>query len=429
MNIILISMDTVRADHLSCYGYALPTTPNLDRIASEGVLFEQAFCHVAGTWLSHSTMFTGNHLFELPWDDPDMWNNKTFQRSFIYKLDSAGATLVECLSSSGYRTAGFVSGVNLSKCWSFDRGFKVYDDIVHQNDLPHRLMRRLFKVPPYRRCDKTCDLALSWLDSVDKTDNFFLFIHFMDAHTPRFAHRGPLRLRGGSRYDQAIALIDHQIGRLADKLNELDLASQTLFIITSDHGECFGERGLPVGHGKDLLEHSIHVPLIMRCHNLNCGQLRYRGVVRQIDLMPTILDILNIDRPETVEGSSLKPLFSGKQLDLTCFCFALAEPYIVAKYNPGVDPGNLSGPLIGIRTRDWKFFRLACHEPAYRELYNITEDPDEQVNLIEQEPDLAKQLENKLMTQYQRLLDYSGYQKIEPDKAVAEQLRALGYIE
>ncbi len=312
-NVVLIVVDTLRADHLSCYGYPYNTSPAIDEIASHSVVFENAFSQIPFTPPSHWSLMTGLYPFRhrqyLPQDTGE---NLT--------------TLAELLKARGYSTAAFVSSFMV-------RGIKKGFDIF---ELPMNVSSRnpRFKAP--RNATATTDAALKWL-SQNRDRKFFLFVHYFDVHSP---YRPPLEFdvfnysksgiysdkrydRAGikgnlrdniAKYDGEILYVDSNIGRIADKVKEYGIENKTVFIITSDHGECFGEHSLSefgykstkhcLFHGKTLFDEEVHVPLVVYVPGVE-RETRVKDIVELVDVMPAVMRLLGFGGLSGIDGRGL----------------------------------------------------------------------------------------------------------------------------
>ena len=242
-HIILISIDTCRADYLSCYGYKSKTTPNIDALAAEGVLFENAISPVPQTLPAHSSMFTGT----IP-PYHGVHDNEG------YRLDESNVTLAEILTDAGFTTGAAISAFPLDSKFGIDQGFESYNDYFETTLEGHPLEQR--------RGGETTDVALDWLKK-NKDKRFFFFLHYFDPHQA-YDPPEPFASRFASDlYAGEIAYTDHCIGKVVDKLKELGIYDSTLIIITSDHGEMLGEHG-EVTHTYFIYQSAIKVPLIFK---------------------------------------------------------------------------------------------------------------------------------------------------------------------
>ncbi len=388
-NIVLIVLDTVRADHLSSYGYPLPITPNLDRLASRGVLFENAVAPSSWTLPSVGSMFTGllPHQHGANWAVP---------------LDTAPKTLAEILESRGYETVGFNGNPAYGLAgWGIGQGFGLYydDSFTVRHNLAATLVGRTLIQP---LCDRlihydsfdrrnACEVnrdVFSWLRR-RSTRPFFLFVNYFDAHYPYFPpppydrrfgkisealirHAGNFEYRGHvpkppageqaaliTAYDNCLAYLDDQVGKLLQVLSSSPEWPNTVVIITADHGESFGEHA-SYGHGVDLYREVLHVPLILFGPGIPVGR-RITNLASTRELFPTLLELAMGPR-EPFGGSSLRRLWTLDSQTQADDDQALAE--------------LITG--ISLTTSEWHFIYYA---DGRSELFHWRSDPQEQVNL------------------------------------------------
>ena len=349
-SVLLISIDTLRADHLGCYGYPRQTSPNLDRLARESAVFEYAFAPCSYTVPSFTSMMTSR------WPS---WHTAKFFFQAPQALTPEMVPLAELMAAYGYRTAAFISTIILSRENSgLDRGFEVYNDNVTVPELN----RPMFL---YRRANDTINVAAKWLEEI-KDEPFFLWVHLMDVHgpynppspydakfiqdnqiltpfdrlhlplikTPVTRSCAPKNYIPGipayqvlgletepssdqnefpkyqsrfrhylDRYDGAIAYVDLAIGRFLAFLKSKGRYDDTIVIVHSDHGEAFGEQGVFFFHGLTVTRDQIHVPLIIKTPHLAPG--RYTTPVSLCDVMPFLVDVLDLDPPDGLMGRSL----------------------------------------------------------------------------------------------------------------------------
>jgi len=474
-NIVLITMDTVRTDHLSCYGYGKTTTPNLDTFAREGVLFRNAYATSSWTLPSHASMFTGQYPSvhgadhrsgTIPGGEKKAGLKEIMLRNFS-RLSDEKKTLAEFLSERGYRTAGVVGGIFCASLFGLDQGFDYYDDEIPFFNIRFFLIYQVIDLfisaedffTQYGYMGKRIashlnESAFAWLDK-HQGQPFFLFINYMDAHTPYLPPppfeesfgriekacimgksaqgtksfvaaqtnlinsvlNGSHRLTSDEKelllalYDGGILCIDYHLGLLFDKLKALKAYDKTLIIITSDHGEAFGEHN-QMDHGLTLYEEVLRVPLIIKYPAF----YPRRGVIEKrvslVDLMPTVLSFLNVPVPEGIDGAAIghsdHPLIGELILG------------IAQKYHKG------SGDLRTVYQENYKFIWSSS---GSHELYNLGEDPGEENNLLETFPHKVQAME-KMLNQWlttNNLLDLKK-ETVTIDKSTEEKLRALGYV-
>jgi arylsulfatase len=316
-NVILISIDTLRSDHLSSYGYPLKTSPNMDRIAREGVLFKNSIVQAPWTYPSHSSMLTSMYPSALGYKFPG-------NDDFSTEIPSAATTLAEILKYNGYLTFSFNGGANVASRRGFSKGFSYYNEkwvsdieVVYQN-------------------------VTDWISSHQK-DKFFLFFHTYEVHEFKktdheiFSHttlnNPDVLKRDIALYDSRIKLVDNYLGLLDQFLKSHKLKRKTLIIITSDHGIAFYEHGL-FGHGFYLYDELLKVPLIFSLPSALPKNMIVNKQVQIVDIMPTILDLLKIPNRVPLAGKSLRPFFEGKEEERTAFSEATYfDPHVKAQ-NP-----------------------------------------------------------------------------------------------
>jgi arylsulfatase A-like enzyme len=383
-SVILITLDTTRADYLPPYGGQVPL-PAIERLAREGVVFDQAIAPAPLTLPSHTSLFTGR----IPPAHGARVNGLT-----------AGGTMPvfpERLRAAGYRTAAFVGSIVLDGERGLRQGFDVYDDVNH--GFGGRRLRR--------PANEVVDAALGWLAPVLQSADaspFFLWVHLYDAHAP---HQLPAQSGAsvsGDSYADAIAFMDSQIGRLVQALEDRQALHRTAIVVAADHGESLGEHG-ERGHGIFVYESALRVPLIVRWPGVE--PRRVPDLVQLIDVAPTILALEGLEAPP-MDGVSLAPALSGRPAGART---AYAESVFPIRY--GWSP---------LRTvRDTRFKLIEAPRP---ELYDLASDPHELRNLYDSEPPAAARLEAKLRTfgPPERQVTAS------PDGPAREQLASLGYV-
>jgi arylsulfatase A-like enzyme/Tfp pilus assembly protein PilF len=398
LNVILISVDTLRPDRLGCYGYPAGTSPNVDRLAAEGVTFDDAMSSVPLTLPSHTSMLTG--LYPLSHGVRD---NGT------YTLGPELVTAAEVFKEAGYATAAFIGAFVLDSRYGLDQGFDFYDD-----DLSGGRQLSAFGYIE-RTADAVTRAAARWL--VDAPEPFFAFIHYYDPHTP---YEAPQAYRGRfplSPYDAEIAFTDHEVGELIDTLESLELLERTLIVFVSDHGEGLGEHG-EATHGYLVYEPTLRVPFIMRFPGDSDLGRRDRGghiaaPVRLIDVTPTLIDAAGLKPGARMDGRSLLPLLRGESLPPEFCYFETFYPYFAYRWSP----------LRGVRFNEWKYI-LAPQD----ELYDLRTDGVEALNLVDAEGETAAELKTALkhLMSTETAAGASGETQMSAEEA--RRLSALGYI-
>lgn len=366
-SLLLVTLDTVRADRLGGYGYAAAETPTLDRLAREGVRFAAASTNAPLTLPAHASLLTGL----LP-PRHGLRNNGAGRLPEV-------PTLAAVLAAAGYRTAAFVSSFVLDRRFGLDRGFAVYDDAVERD------AGGGVALDAERRGDRTVERALAWLaseaaETLDRQRPFFLWVHLYDAHAP-YAPPAPYDSRHRGRpYDGEIAFADAQVGRLVAELERRGLAGRTLVAVAADHGEALGEHG-ELTHGLLLYEPTLRVPLLLRGPGLAAGAV-VETPVSLADLGPTLAGLLG--RP-LAPASDVSTAASAAALDGRDLSAALrrgAEPAPADVYAETRYPAlfGWSG-LAALRRRHFKY--VAAPAP---ELYDLARDPGERSNLAAGQP-------------------------------------------
>ena len=376
-NVLLISIDTLRADHLGCYGSKEARTTNIDSLARSGVLFKNVVSPAPFTLPSHVSMMTGlippAHGVQ---DNGSFYLNKNI------------STIAEVFHAKGTRTAAFIGAFPLDSRFGMDQGFELYDDqyptVNNVNEI----------TMPERPAEEVTNAALNWLQT-KKQARWFAFVHYFDPHFP---YKGS--------YKEEVERVDQQIGKLLKFLKENALEQKTLIVLTADHGESLGEHKEQT-HGIFAYESTLRIPLIFSPFKPKTVESR----VRLIDVAPTILDLQKLSFPSRTQGNSLvKWLQGGSQTEYDSYFEALSF-YLNAGW----------APLRGFYSGSMKYIEL----PA-RELYDISKDPAEKVNLCSD-----KQLCNLWQAKFSSHFRPFSNQQAQPavmSKETIEQLKALGYI-
>jgi arylsulfatase A-like enzyme/Flp pilus assembly protein TadD len=397
-NVLFIIIDTLRADHLGCYGDKEIKTPNIDSIAKEGTLFQNAITQAPLTFPSHTTMFTSTYP-----QQSNAWDNGS------YRLASSEVTLAQILQDKGYATGAFVSTVVLDAKYGLNRGFQTYDDAIGKNQ-GDRVIKFM---DDERTADQTAPLAIKWLkDNKDK--KFFLWVHFYDPHGIYNPPSPYKEMYKNDLYSGEVSFADHYVGKVLSTLKELGLKDKTLIVFAGDHGEGLGEHG-ETGHGIFVYDETLKVPLIFSYPKLIAQDRVVKEQVRLIDIMPTILDLVNIKKNKEIQGQSLAGILKGEEKPQDRTAFSVTR-YAQIHFN--------WSEMQSWRTKDWKYIKST--EP---ELYNISKDPDELVNLIDKRKDIAKSMEKDLDEFFKKTAAPEKKEnKIEVDEQTKKQLMSLGYV-
>ena len=293
-HLLLITLDTTRADRIGCYRYSKARTPVLDALAAAGVRCEHAYTVAPLTLPAHSSLFTGLY----PVENGIRTNGRG-------RLDDAIPTLAEVLRRQGYDTSAFVGSFVLNGKFGLDRGYNTYDDDF-ASDYPTNDALHV-----ERTGASVVDAALEWLKA-PRSRPFFCWVHLFDPHSPYLAHADLFGDEFAERpYDAEIAYVDQQVGRLLEFLQRCGLESETLVVVVGDHGEGLGEH-LEQTHSMMLYNSTMHVPLIFRHPTRLAGGRRLAANVSMVDISPTILDLLEVADPRKISGKSLKPGAAGE---------------------------------------------------------------------------------------------------------------------
>lgn len=410
-NVILISIDTLRADHLGIYGYSRDTSPNIDRFAHGAVFFADPIAQASSTIPSHGSIFTSLHPSH---------HGALYNKGFILSDDSL--TIAEILSENGYTTVSFNDGGLMSADFGFGQGFDVYDSTEYKSDFETR-------VAP----------AKTWLAD-DREQPFFLFLHSYEVHLPLDPDRryvdlfesgygGTLpdhlsekvlrQIRGSdikitdddldhivALYDATIRSMDAAFEDLIGFLKDNDLYDTSLIIFTSDHGEEYGERGRIAVHGPTLHDEVIRVPLIVKMPYDRFAGTVVEQHVGSIDIVPTILDVLGIEAPSHFEGASLMHLVRG----------------IESKARPILSE-TLKGKLASLRDGSWKLHRGS----RASRLFDLATDPSESTDVAADHEETV----DRMLAEIEKIQSSRPSKRTarEPDERKRERLRALGYID
>jgi len=400
-NVVLVTLDTMRADHLGSYGYADARTPNLDALAARGALFSGATTTAPLTLPAHSSIMTGTYP---AYHGVRINGNAALGRS--------QQTLAEIFSASGYATGAFVGAFVLDGRWGLNQGFARYDD---RFDLEKHKHLDLGAVQ--RPGNEVVDAALGWLDDHER-DAFFAWVHLYDAHTP-YEPPEPFRSEFGGRglaglYDGEIAFADQQVGRLLSWLKVNGLEEKTIVVVVGDHGEGLGSHGEGT-HGYFVYDYALHVPLIVATPFRVLGGVKVTSPVSIVDIFPTVLALTGIDGGAEVQGHSLVPRMFEPGKEVKTYA-----------YGESMTPNLQYGwsPLHCLRSSRYKLIRAPRPE-----LYDLAADPGETRDVIARHPAEA----DELMRALDRLMEETARGAPAPeaadlDKQTVASLAALGYV-
>ena len=436
-NVLFVTLDTTRADHLGCYEpQRSGDTPNLDALAADGVQFRTCVSASASTPISHASMLTGLYPFQ--------HGVRVIYARSGYRLPRDVPYLPDVLADAGWQTAAFLSSFTVSEFYGFDRAFGTFDSGLTRaaGDVLHAEAdgRYMWAVSAnQRRSDKTTDAAIAWLDKLDADQPFCMWVHYWDPHDadrdapettppPEFfqpfllaAERTPMGV-ARAMYRAEVAYMDSQFGRLINRLKETGRYDNTIIVAVADHGQGLGEHNW-WGH-RLLYEEQIHLPLIVRVPGWP-GSRRVDTLVRSVDVYPTILDALGMTPPGPMAGVSLRGLMHDEPEELR---LAYAEALIKFDMNSRLqDERPKDGNLYCGTDGTWKLIWNLDY-PAASELYKVREDPDEANNLFAPDHPQVQRL--------RRFLEGFHAFRTEPFAATAEgvdeealrALESLGYV-
>lgn len=388
-NVLLITIDTLRADRLSCYSRQHVQTPNMDSLAERGVLFSRAFANTSTTLPSHANILLGVS---------PLYHGVHDNLRFIVRQDFL--TLAEHLKANGYSTEAFVGAYPLDSRFGLNQGFDAYDD-----DYPRDHDQQLTALE--RRAEPVIDKALEGIESLKSP--WFVWIHCYDPHLPYEPPEPFLTQFKKNPYDGEVAYVDFAVGKLLNYFKENHLFESTMIILTGDHGESLGQHG-ETSHGFFAYNTTVWVPLIVIVPDGK--QKREELYVSHLDIFPTVCDVVGVKKPSFLQGSSLLPVLKGKSLPDRPIFFESMYPY----YSHGW------APLRGYIYRKEKFI-----DSPIPELYDLEKDFDESVNLatINKNDRYLKQLEEIIRDQFS---PESILSKEKPDREALEKLSSLGYV-
>ena len=433
-NVLLITLDTLRADYLGCYGHPWIQSPAVDRLALDGVAFDTAISQAPSTTPSHCSIMTSLYPF-----DHDAENGKPMRRGLI--------TLADVLRANGYETVAFTSATTTRSInTGLQQGFDHYGDSLvswseffGRDEFQQLIIFYVLGVAKDSQIpgEVVTDRALRWLKNRSNKP-FFVWLHYFDPHYPYGSpppFRGMYRGKAADglpmsdpreRYAEDITYADYQLGRFVNALKKLGLYDKSLIVVTGDHGEAFGEKHGDIceaGHDHYLYDTTQRVPLVIKPAGARLLGRRVSDQVELIDLAPTILDLLDIDTPRSFRGQSLAGLLEGRPSPYPprdAYSFNVVRVRGAAKYEVSF------AQQIAVRSPEWKFItRPRLNE---QELYNLLEDPAETTNVAGAHPELVQQRIAQVAPLWDATRDSSQdpHQRLAP--ALVRQLQALGYL-
>ena len=399
LNVLLVTLDTTRADHIGVYGFDQVDTPVIDGLAARGVTFMRAYASTPLTLPSHTSLFTGTHP---PYHG--------VRDNGVHVAPEGLQTLAESFQQAGYRTGAFVGAFVLDSRWGLAQGFDRYFD---EFELPKQ--QEIFLGRVQRPGSEVIDTALAWARE-DDTTPFFMWVHLYDPHTP-YEPPEPFRSRYADPYVGEIAWTDSLVGRLTSWLDDSGLSDDTYVVVAADHGESLGEHG-ENEHGLLLYESAIRVPLIIATPFDEPRGVQRHELVSLIDVMPTVLELTGLETPEEVHGRSLVPLFT-QDTEVE-----------------GRPDGRVYAETFYPRLHfGWSELQ-AIIEPTHKliispdpELYDLLRDPEEQQNLASERAATAEALRREADELVARLEENANPADTATlDEETLRRLAALGYI-
>ena len=401
--VILITIDTLRADRLSSYGSDRVATPHIDRLAAEGVRFANASSTVPFTLPAHSSIMTGLYP-----------PSHGVRENVGYVLAPELVTIAERFRGAGYRTGGFVSAFVLDARWGIARGFDTYVDDFDLDAMAGANLGSVQRAGP-----ETIGHALEWLDDSRGATGqppFFMWLHLFDPHDP-YEPPEPFRSEyEGRPYDGEVAYTDSLIGEFRSALEQRGLFDESVVVLTADHGEGLGDHGESY-HGFFVYDSTVHVPLIVRLPGgVEAGRV-VGDAVSHVDIAPTLIELLDLDGVDAGQGRSLLP-------DMQGLPNPLAERSVYAESFYALDHYGWA-PLRSLRTAEHKY--IEAPDP---ELYALREDPGELANVLLEQRDLSRRLRAEALELAAELDRAAPSSSAEPDldEDTLAQLRALGYL-
>lgn len=412
-NIILVVVDALRPDRLSCYGYRKHSTPNIDRLAASGTIWQTAFSPMPMTQPAFTTIYTSLQ----PFSHGIIFNDSV-------ALAPGAVTLPEILREQGWETAAVAGASNLDSVFGLNQGYEFYQQDMNAPGGS----RAIGNIARWERKAEEVNAAVfQWLTARDPSRSFFLMIHYFDTHAP---YRPPAPFLPQSTslsdlYDGEVRYVDDQIGELLQRLQDSNLLSDTLIILTADHGEAFGEHGV-IGHKWMVYDEFLRVPLIFSGPGIPAG-LRRESLVQHADLAPTILNYLGLKTPAFYQGKSMLPLLQNP---------AELHDFILLQKGTPPDKAFQSRPgwqkfpqsQWAVRTKNEKLIWSSRDEFEY---YDLRSDAGEKQNLYFRRTDRARQLYQMgrqyiSTTPHINLVFHPGRDRLDP--GAEEALRALGYL-
>lgn len=394
LNVLLITLDTTRADRIGCYGHAAAQTPTIDSLAQRGVRFANAYSQAPLTFPSHVSLLTGTYPIE-----------NGMQVNGRDRMSEATPSMALFFQEKGYRTGGFTSVIVLHQHYGLDQGFDVYSNAIAKGDF-----RSSSRGSVARLGSETCDEALAWLQESDDRP-FFAWVHFFDAHQP-LKPPAPFDTQLEDPYDGEIAYVDTQVARLLDWLEETGQRERTLVVLAGDHGEGLGEHGEDE-HGLFIYSATAHVPLIISAPGIIPAGIVVEQPVPLAAVLPTVLDVMQWSTDVELSEGTLAGSWSDSD-------WRGPLVYCESEY-PRLGYGWSA--IQSIVTEDWMFI-----ESPIPELYDRKQDPNELTNLFEERPEIGERLRARLLER-QGNMQSRMHVALDSGNEAAAALEGIGYVQ
>lgn len=465
-NIILISIDTLRADHLSCYGYDKKTTPHIDRLAGEGTVFLQNYSTGVWTPPGHASMLTGLYVSE----------HGVYGEN---RLSESIPTIAVKLKENNYQTAGFVNNSQVGEMVGFNKGHDIFVEVwkgVTPKSITERVVsgmnRRVKRFLGYEDmgAEKTNRLFTKWIENhIDKNRPFYAFLHYIEPHNPlnpprpyknKYLNHTFKNIDSGKikkvahnplicfienmdlnreeievlklLYDAEIAYTDSKIGEVVDILKRNNAYDETMIILTSDHGEHFGEHGL-WSHTASLYNEVLHVPLIIKYPQVAEYAKEVKDCTQLVDIFPTVMEVAGISQNKYIDTSGTSLLFNkNDNIKFHDYVFSEWEGRVPYYIKSRIDNQGTPADLSRITKKMWMVsdgkYKFILNEDGSKLLFDVKNDINEQNNLFDQCKDIADMMEQVLNEWRKRSSKQVKGEQQEVDEQTKQNLRALGYM-
>jgi arylsulfatase A-like enzyme len=415
VSIVFVLIDTLRADRLGVYGYGRNTSPTLDRMAAEGIRFSRVEAQSSWTKCSMASLWTG------------LFPTHTGVTNFHHAVPEQATLPAEILLAAGFRTAGIWRNGWVAPNFGFSQGFETY--VRPAATYPERFQHRAPAVTPIHGTDEDATrAAISFLETYGR-ERFFLYVHYMDVHQYAYDQRSADLGFGSSYsdgYDSAINWVDRNVDALLRTLEDRGLADHTLVVVAADHGEGFLEHGYE-GHAKTLYSEVTHVPLILSLPFRLDRPIVVEPVVRNVDIWPTVLDLLGLPPLPSGDGRSLVPLIEDAAAGRSG---GEAEPpaigYLDRRWGR---PEEAPRPLASVRSGDHVLILARGPKADSREVFDLGVDPTEQHDLAGENLPWSEPLDELARESLDAKPVFGAPPEVKVDRLMREQLRALGYVD